>query len=215
MIYFNSRYSRLKQRGITNLEVMFILVIAAVIILVSVRQYNSHMFQKNVTIIDSSVKLLFTASQKYFYATCADTTFSKADGTTINSVPFKTDTQFYPTYLSNKQVLQDPFNSTLDNYSANILWNKTSSRWYIRIQYMFPSTMSQELVYTYAGALGAKIEGNQIVSWSQNITTRGKSSQAALSPLSSDIENYSKEQTVKQGYSNFKPASSKDPCDFK
>jgi Tfp pilus assembly protein PilE len=59
------------QRGATLLEGLLVLGIAAVIIVIGIRQYNAYLFNTNLQLLQESVEELYVAAAQYYRANCA------------------------------------------------------------------------------------------------------------------------------------------------
>lgn len=195
-------------KGFSNIELMMVLVVGVAIILMGLRQYQNHIHQKDVATIDSSVKILFTASQKYYFNNCR--------GFNARQLNIKDDL-VTKNFLANAQVILDPFDpaNTLQNYIVKFTDVNNTKKWIIEVQFKFPATMNIEKVKSYVAQLDpASINvSTKTVSWTQSVKSSAKSSAAQLSPLTTDMERFSRRQTVKKGYNKFRSTISQDPCD--
>lgn len=197
------------EKGLSNLELMMALVIAAIIILMGFRQVQSYMFRKDVAMIDNSVKLLLTAGQKYYFINCSSLASSSS-----KSLNIKTDLESGK-YLANAEMIKDPFDhdNSLTNYKVTLVKASTvEAKWNVEVKFTFPGTMSADKVNSFAAELSPSEQASNVLTWIQNVKSSGRTSGTDLSPLEQDIERFSMERTIKSGFSAFKPASSQNPC---
>lgn len=205
----NKVSNRKSTKGITNIELMMALVVASVIIMMGFRQVQNYMFKKNVTIIDTSVKLLLTAGQKYYFANC-----SSLASTSSKALNIRSDLES-GLYLANAGVIQNPFDAanSMTSYTVTLIKSTTAeAKWNVEVKFTFPSTMSADKYNSYAAALSPSEQNANVLTWIQNVKSTGRTSASELSPMVQDIERFSTERTIKNGYSAFKPPNSQNPC---
>lgn len=70
-----SSYRRNSQAGISLLEILLVLTVAALIFVLSIRQYSQFLWSRDVAQIQQSVTQLLQAVNVYYYANCANVDF--------------------------------------------------------------------------------------------------------------------------------------------
>ena len=70
-----SNYRRYSQAGISLLEILLVLTVAALIFVLGFRQYSQFLWSRDVAQIQQSVTQLLQAVNVYYYANCASTDF--------------------------------------------------------------------------------------------------------------------------------------------
>lgn len=70
-----SSYRRNSQAGISLLEILLVLTVAALIFILGIRQYSQYVWSRDVVQIQQSVTQLLQAVNVYYYANCANADF--------------------------------------------------------------------------------------------------------------------------------------------
>lgn len=228
-----------RQRGISMIELMFVIVLIAIILIASTRQYSKYKMKTNTAMISGSVQTIFDLLKRYYYLNCR--TLSRDGDFAVTPTDFFNSGLITPEQYN--KVVQDPFgrsNTTAYSFSLNhtlsdlpnpnpyISAAVTYWNWYTMIQFNFPSSVPAAQLPIYAEWLRPS-DSSAGYRFNWDIEILGNLAQAGgrYSPISEDLMRFSITQTVpdctgidcsKQLYSqdydaSYKPADALQSCE--
>ncbi len=182
-----------RQKGVSLLEVILGVAVAATIALASIQRYRSYEMDKDIRIVNTSVSALMQAANGYFFYKCTELQQTPA-GKTIAS-PFQdfTDVGLLKTTDRIKNPLGGEFTV---GYSADKTTDGKKYVWHVSVKAQFPKYLQN--LKGEVGADEATVSGNNVeFTWVMTPSNHYANANQGQSPLADRLSLFDRGQDTR------------------